>query len=181
MWKLGGRMYRKGTRNTFSSSRFLCFTQNGQINVTASPTASRPPAVLAPKGRTENPRKIFQCRIPDRSSKKNHSCLHIGNLAIPMHIPHVEIFDIQKRHLAQNTFTSRATVPGLGSSSSSGAEPSTAVGGPGIHQREGQEVHDNQKDTEEIHEFNGILCAQMTRFASLVEIRQRSKYPILRA
>ena len=113
--------------------------------------------------------------------QKNHSRLHIGNLAIPMHIPDVEIIDVRKRHLAQIAFTSRATVPRLGSSSSSGAEPSTAVGGPGIHQREGQEVHNNLKDAEEVHEFTGILCAQMTRFASRVEITQRSKYPILRA
>ena len=120
----------------------------------------------------EHPRLILQ---------KNHSCLHIGNLAIPMHIPDVEIIDVRKRQLAQIAYTSRATVPGLGSSSSSGAEPSTVVGGPGIHQREGQEVHDNLKDTEEIHEFTQILRAQMTRFASLVEIRQRSKYPIWRA
>ena len=98
-----------------------------------------------------------------------------------MHLPDVEIIDVRKRHLAQIAFTSRAMVPGLGSSSSSGAEPSTAVGGPGIHQRKGQEVHDNLKDTEEIHEFTGILRAQMTRFASRVEVRQRSKYPILRA
>ena len=65
MWELGGRMYRKGTRNTLSSCPFLGFTQNGQINVTASPAGSRPPAVLAPKGRTEIPRKIFQWSIPD--------------------------------------------------------------------------------------------------------------------
>ena len=120
----------------------------------------------------EHPRPILQ---------KSHSCLHIGNLAIPMHIPDVEIIDVRKRHLAQIAFTSRATVPRLGSSSSSGAEPSTAVGGPGINQRGGQAVNDNLKDTEEMHEFLGILRAQMTRFASRVEIRQRSKYPILRA
>ena len=117
----------------------------------------------------EDPRPILQ---------KNHSCLHIGNLAIPMHIPDVEIIDVRKCHLAQIAFTTRT---GLGSSSSSGAEPSTAVGRPGIHQREGQEVHDNLKDTEEVHEFTGILRAQMARFASRVEIGQRSKYPILRA
>ena len=66
-----------------------------------------------------------------------------------MHIPDVEIIDIRKRHLAQiGAFTSRATVTGLGSSSCSGAEPSTAAGVPGIHQREGQEVQDNLKDTD---------------------------------
>ena len=181
MWVLGGRMYRKGTRNTFSSCPFLCFAQNGQINVTASPAASRPPAVLAPKGRTKIPREIFKWSNPNGSSRKNHSCLHIGNLAIPMHIPDVEFMDIRKRHLAPIAFTSCATVPRLGPTSSSGAEPSTAVSGPGIHQREGQEVHDNLKETQVIHEFTGILRAQMTRFASRVEIRQRSKYPIWRA
>ena len=120
----------------------------------------------------EHPRPILQ---------KNHSCLHIGNLAIPMHIPDVEFIDIRKGHLAQIAFASCATVPRLGSTSSSGAEPSIAVSGPGIHQREGQELQNNLKETEEIHEFNGILRAQMTRFASRVEIRQRSNYPILRA
>ena len=120
----------------------------------------------------EQPRVILQ---------KNHSCLHIGNLAIPMHIPDVEFIEIRKRHLAQIAFTSCATVLRLGSTSSSGAERSTAVSGPEIHQREGQEVRDNLKETEEIHEFTEILRAQMTRFASRVEIRKRSKYPILRA
>ena len=121
----------------------------------------------------EDPRPILQ---------GNHSYLHIGNLAIPMHIPDVEIIDVRKRHLAQiGAFTSSATVPGLGSSGSSSAEPSTAVGAPGIHQREGQEGDDNLKDTEEIHQFTWILRAQITRFASRVEIRQQSKYPILRA
>ena len=99
-----------------------------------------------------------------------------------MHIPDFEIIDVRKRHLAQmGAFTSRAKVPGLGSISNSGAEPGTVVGGPGIHQREGQEVHDNLKDTEEIRQFTWILLEQMTRFVSRIEIRQRSKYPILRA
>ena len=84
--------------------------------------------------------------------QKNHSRLHIGNLSIPMHIPDVEITDFRKRHQI-GAFSIRATVSGLGSSISSGAEPSTAVGKPGIHQREGQEFHDNLKDMEEMHEF----------------------------
>ena len=180
MWELGGRMYKKGTGNTLSSCPFLCFAQNVQINVMASPAASRRPAVLAPKGRNEIPRKIFQWSDPDRSSRKTIPA-STGNLTIPMHIPDVEIIDVRKRHLAQIAFTSCATVPRLGSTSSSGAKPSIAVSGPGIHQCEGQEVHDNLKEAEEIHEFTEILRAQMTRFAAQVEIRQRSKYPILRA
>ena len=147
MWELGGRMYGKGTRNTFSSCPFLCFTQKGQTNVTASPPASHPVVVLAPKGRTEIPRKIFRWRIPDRSSEKNYSCRHVGNLAIPMRLPDVEITDVRKRHqIGAFTSLDRARVPGSGSSSSCGAQPSTAVSGPGIHQRGGQEVQDNLKD-----------------------------------
>ena len=89
---------------------------------------------------------------------------------MPMQVPDIEITDFRKRHQI-GAFTSRATVSGLASSSISGAEPITAVGGPGIHQREGQEVHDNLKDMEEMHEFTWILRAQMTHFASRVEIR----------
>ena len=97
-----------------------------------------------------------------------------------MHVADVQISEFRKRQQI-GAFTSRAIVSGLGSSSSSGAEPSTTVGGPEIHQREGQEVHNKLKDMEKMHEFTWILCAQMTHFASRVEIRQRSKYPILRA
>ena len=174
MWELGGRMYRKGTRNTFSSCPFLCFTQNGRINVTASHAASRPAAVLAPKGRSGDSPEDLAVEDPRPILQKNHSCLHIGNLAIPMHLPDVEIIDLRKRHPI-GTFTNRATVPGLGSSSSSGAKPGIAVGRPGIHQSEGQEVHDNLKHMEEIYQFTWILRAQRTRFASRVEIKQRSK------
>ena len=55
MCKLGGRMHRKGTRNTFSSCPFMRFTQNGQNNVNDGQPTSRPhpPPVLAPKGRTK--------------------------------------------------------------------------------------------------------------------------------
>ena len=52
---------------------------------------------------------------PKTIQQKNHSCLHIGNLAIPMHVPDVEITDVRKRHQI-GAFTSRATVSGLGSS-----------------------------------------------------------------
>ena len=101
----------------------------------------------------EDPRTILQ---------KNHSRLHSGNLAIPMQVPDVEITDFPKHHPI-GAFTSRATFSGLGCSSSSGAQPSSAVGGPGIHQREGQQVHDNLKDMEEMHEFIWIFaCANDT-------------------
>ena len=133
MWELGGRMYLKGTRNTLSSCPFLCFTQNGQINVTASPAASRPAAAsIGTQGSHRNAPEDLPVDDPIPILQENHSCLHIGNLAIPMHIRDVEIIDIRKRHQI-GAFTSRATVPGLGSSTTSGAEPSTAVGGPGIH------------------------------------------------
>ena len=153
MCELGGRMYRKGTRNTFSSCPFLCFTQNGQNNVTDGPAATRPdpPPVLAPKGRTEMPRNIFQWRISARSSKKTIPASN-GNLAIPMHIPDGEITDFRKRHQI-GLFTSSATVSGSGSSTSSGAKPSTAVNGPRIHQREGQQFHGNLKDMKQMHDF----------------------------
>ena len=128
MCELGGRMYRTGTRNTFSSCPFLCFTQNGQTNVTASPPTSLPAAVLAPKGRTERPRQIFRWRIPPRSSKKTIPASTLATLPYPC--------------------TYRTS-----KSPTSGAEPTTAVGGPGIHQRQGQEVHDNLKDMEEMHGF----------------------------
>ena len=87
-----------------------------------------------------------------------------------MHVPEVESTDFRKCHQIGD-FTSRAGASGRGSSTSSGAEPSTAVGGPGIHQHEGQEVQDNLKDMEEMHEFTWILRAQTTHFASWVEIR----------
>ena len=87
-----------------------------------------------------------------------------------MHVPDVKITDFRKRHQI-GAFTSRAIVSGLGSSTSSGAEPNTVVGEPGIHQREGQELHNNPKDIEEMHEFTWILRAQTTHFASRVEIR----------
>ena len=61
-----------------------------------------------------------------------------------MHVPDVEITDFRKRHQI-GAFIIRATVSGLGSSTSSGAEANTAVGRPGIYQREGQEVPDNLK------------------------------------
>ena len=72
-----------GTRKTFSSCPFLCLTRNGQINITASPPASRPVAVLAPKGRTEIPRKIFLWRIPDRSSKNTIPASTLATLPYP--------------------------------------------------------------------------------------------------
>ena len=83
--ELGGRMYKMGTRNTFSSCPFLCFAQNGQNNVTDGPATSRPDplAVLAPKGRTEMPRKIFQWRIPTRSSKNTIPASTLATLAYP--------------------------------------------------------------------------------------------------
>ena len=69
-----------------------------------------------------------------------------------MHIQDAEITRFWKRqHIGG--FTSSATVSGLGSSTSSGSEPSTAVGGPGIHQRKGQEVHGNLKDMKTMQEF----------------------------
>ena len=87
-----------------------------------------------------------------------------------MPVPDVEITDFWIRHQI-GAFSSRATVSGLGSSISTGAETSTAVGGPGIHQREGQELHDNLKDMKDMHEFTCILRAQTTYFASRVEMR----------
>ena len=91
----------------------------------------------------EDPRTILQ---------KSRSRLHIGNLAIPMHVPDVEITDFRKRHQISG-LTSSAAVSGLGSSTISGAKHSTAVSGPGIHQREGQEVHGNLKEMKAMHEF----------------------------
>ena len=137
MCEVGGGMYRKRTSNTFSSCPFLCFTQNGQNNVTEGPATSRadPPPVLASKGRTEMPRKIFQWRIPARSSETPFPPL--GNLAIPMHVPDVEITNFQKRHHIGG-FTASANASGLGFSTSSGSKPSTAVGRPGIHNPKGK-------------------------------------------
>ena len=125
---------------------------------------------LGTQGPHRNAPEDLPVEDPTTILQKNHSRLHIGNLTIPMHVPDVEITHLRKRHHI-GAFTTRATVSRLGSSTSSGAEPSTAVGGPGIHQREGQEVHDNLKDMKEMHEFTWILRAQTTHFASWVEIR----------
>ena len=89
---------------------------------------------------------------PSRILQKKHSRPHIGNLAIRMHVPDVEITNFRKRHQIAG-FTSSSTVSGLGSITSSGAKPSTVVGGLGIHQRQEQAVHGNLKDMKAMHEL----------------------------
>ena len=100
------------------------------------------------------PQNIFEWRIPEPSSKKTNTGSILATLPYSCTYRTLKsptsYFQKQYR---MGALTSRATVSGLGSSNSSGAEPSTAVGGPGIHQREGQNVHDNLKDGEEMHEF----------------------------
>ena len=68
---------------------------------------------------------------PSTILQKHHPRLHIGNLAIPMHVPDVETTYFRKPH--QIGGFSSATGARMCCSTSSGSEASTAVGGPGIH------------------------------------------------
>ena len=129
MCELGGRMYRKGTRNTFSSCPFLCFTQNGQNNVTECRLPSRPTTGLGTQGPHRHASEDLPMEDPSTIPQKHHCRLHIGNLAIPMHVLDVEITDIRKCHHIGGF--SSATGAQLGCSTSSGSKPSIAVNGPG--------------------------------------------------
>ena len=112
--------------HTFFSCPFLCFTRNGQNNVTTGPAASRPDPPPGTQGPHQNAPQDLLVEDPRTILQKNHCRLHIGNLAIPIHVPDVEITDFRKRHQIGG-FTSSANVSGLGSITSSGAEPSIAV------------------------------------------------------